>query len=94
VDAVTTILALVISANGVYFLRNLFKGIQAWRRGTSEREKDILQYVVDQRDTAVAKLATAENERDRYRRMVARRDAALLRHDVPLPDDGFDSRQD
>lgn len=93
-DAVTTILALVISANGVYFLRNLFKGIQAWRRGSSERERDILQYVIDQRDAAVAKLTTAEDERDRYRRMVARRDYALLSHDLAIPNDGPDARQD
>lgn len=86
-DNIGTILTILISTTGLYFLRELFKNFWKWRKGASYREREVIQFTLDQLEKCHDDLEVAENERDAYRRQVGRRDHVILAAGLQLPRD-------
>lgn len=82
-----TILGILISANGLYMLREVFKNFRLWRKGASDREHDIMTFTVSQLDKCHDELDVALDERDTYRQQVGRRDHVILANGLALPRD-------
>lgn len=83
-----TIVGILISTQGVYMAREVFKNFRLWRKGASAREREVMQFTVDQLEHCNDELDQTQNERDEYRRQVGRRDHVILSNGLPLPYDG------
>lgn len=81
------ILALILSGPVLIFIRDMVGMFRTWRKGASEKEKNILTDALTALDRCHHERDAASNERDAYRRMVGRRDYLLLKHGIKLPND-------
>ncbi len=86
-DNLPTLVGILISANGLYMLREVFKNLRLWRRGASDREREAMGYVSAQLDKCNDELDRTQNERDTYRQQVGRRDHVILSNGLTLPND-------
>lgn len=86
-DNLPVIIGIVISANGLYFLKEIIDAVRAWRKGASDKERNILLDTLAQLERCNQDRDTAADERDRYRQQVGRRDFLLLRNGIDPPND-------
>jgi len=83
-----TILTIVISANGLYLLREVFKNLRLWRKGVSDHEREAVGFVASQLEKCNDDLTTVMDERDQWRQKSGRRDHIILANGLDLPHDG------
>lgn len=84
------IIGLVLSANGVFFVKELINTVRAWRAGASERARDLLMETLMQLERCNHERDRASKERDTYLRQVGKRDYLLLVNGLAIPEDGHD----
>lgn len=93
-DNLPTILAIVLSATVLNWLRDVWAAFWTWRKGASKKGENILIQTLAQLERCNHDRDIAEDERDLYRQQVGRRDYLLLKHGIELPDDGVDHDTD
>lgn len=92
-DNLPVIIGIVLSANVLYFIREMVIAVQTWRKGASERARDLLMETLAQLERCHNDRDKAQTERDTYLRQVGRRDYILLAHGIEPPTElphGFD----
>lgn len=86
-DNLPTILAIVLSATVLNWLRDVWAAFWTWRKGASEKERNVLLDVLAQLERCHQDRDHAANDRDAYRRQVGRRDFLLLKNGIDPPAD-------
>jgi hypothetical protein len=86
-DNLPVILGIVLSATVLNWVRDVVSAFVTWRKGASEKERNIIRDTLAQLERCNHDRDNATDERDEYRRAVGRRDYLLLANGIPLPDD-------
>lgn len=86
-DNLPVIIGIVLSANVLVFIREMVAAVQAWRKGATERAKDLLMETLVQLERCHSDRDKALTERNTYLRQVASRDYLLLRNGLKVPKD-------
>lgn len=68
-EMVTAVIGLVLGGGGLAFLQSLFSGIGSLRAGARAHERESVQDLARARDEADARAASAERDRDYWRRI-------------------------
>lgn len=87
-DNLPVIISIVLGTTFLTWLRDIIDLIRAWRRGASEKERNLLKDALSQLEDCRGDLEETEDERDAYRRQVGRRDFLLLKAGIEPPNDG------
>lgn len=86
-DNLPYVIAALLSPGAAYFLKEAVKGMIDWRRGATQEDKNVLLDTLAQLKRCSEDRDKAYDERDHYRRQVARRDYLLLLNNITLPND-------
>lgn len=86
-DNLPVILSILISAVGLNFLKEIIDAVRAWRRGASEKERNILSDTMTALQDCHDELAGVTDERDAWRQRTGRRDYLLTSHGIDPPND-------
>ncbi|MET7949209.1 hypothetical protein [Micromonospora sp. NPDC005324] len=87
-EMVTALIGLVLGGGGIAFLQSLFSGVGSLRAGARAHERESVQDLARARDKADERAASAERDRDYWRRTAGGYAYQLTRAGVdPSPPD-------